>query len=140
MEMADALVITKADSDNKKKATQAAADYQHALHLFQAPASGWTTKVLTCSALENQGIDQVWESIIQYQNFTQARGFWESNRRQQNKTWLYECFNNLLQQEVNKSQSFNNGVSALEQKVENGSLSPYQGAKDLLSMFKKSSL
>ncbi len=137
MEMADTLVITKADGDNKKKASQAAADYQHALHLFQQPISGWTAKVLTCSALENQGIDTVWDSILHYENFTKAQGFWERNRRQQNKTWLYECFNNLLQQEVKKSQRLNNEVNVLEKKVEDGSMSAYQAAKDLLYMFRR---
>lgn len=137
MEMADALVITKADGDNKKKATQAAADYQHALHLFHAPASGLPTKVLTCSAYENLGIEAIWESILKYQQHTQTSGFWQMNRQQQNKSWLYECFNNLLQQEVRKSKALNEEVNSLEQKVATESLSPYQAAKVLLSKFRQ---
>jgi LAO/AO transport system kinase len=62
MEMADAIVITKADGENEKKAKQAQIEFQHALHLFQ-PTSFWNPKVLTSSAIEKKGIDEVWKVI-----------------------------------------------------------------------------
>jgi LAO/AO transport system kinase len=68
MEMADALVITKADGDNVKRAKEAQADYQHALHLFSDAASGWKPKVLTSSALENKGIKEVWDTILNFKD------------------------------------------------------------------------
>lgn len=138
MEMADALVITKADGENKKKAAMAVADYTHALHLFQLPASGWTARVMTCSAKENEGIAEVWDAIQQFETHTKLNGFFVQNRKQQNKTWLYDCFNHLLQQEVKKSQTLGAQVNELEKKVEAGSISAYQAAKEMLKKFKAS--
>ena len=61
MEMADGLAITKADGDNIQQATAAQSEYQHALHLYPTPASGWNPNVLTCSALTGTGIDEIWK-------------------------------------------------------------------------------
>jgi LAO/AO transport system kinase len=137
MEMADALVITKADGENKKKAAMAVADYTHALHLFQSPASGWTAKVMTCSAQENEGIGEVWNAIEQFEIHTKVNGFFLQNRKEQNKTWLYECFNHLLQQEIKRSQALGEQINNLEKKVESGSMSAYQAAKEMLKNFRK---
>lgn len=138
MEMADALVITKADGENKKKAVMAMADYTHALHLFQPSASAWTARVMTCSAQEDEGIAEVWDAILQYERHTKVNGFFLQNRKEQNKTWLYDCFNHLLQQEVKKSQTLGTQVKELEKKVEAGSISAYQAAKEMLKNFKES--
>lgn len=138
MEMADALVITKADGENKKKAAMAVADYTHALHLFQPPPSGWTARVMTCSAQENEGIASVWDTILQFEAHTKLNGFFLQNRKEQNKTWLYDCFSQLLQQEVKKSQTLGTQINDLEKKVEAGSISAYQAAKQMLKNFKES--
>lgn len=68
MEMADAVVITKADGDNIKRAKGAQADYQHALNLFTDNISGWKPKVLTSSALEHKGIKEVWAAILSFKD------------------------------------------------------------------------
>src|SRR5258708_11532500 len=90
MEMADGVVITKADGENEKRAQQAQAAYQHALHLFQLPESGWQPKVLTTSALERKGIDSAWEMIVNFHSFTSKNKFFDRNRKQQNLQWFYE--------------------------------------------------
>lgn len=136
MEMANAVVITKADGDNRAKATKAAADYQHALHLFQPPPHGWIPPVLTCSALENQGLPEVWRVINQYEARLKTTGWWLTNRKQQNKHWLQESFTNLIQQEVQRSPALREEFLAVEQRVSAGSLSPYHAASLLLQKFK----
>lgn len=137
MEMADALVITKADGENKKKAAMAAADYSHALHLFQPPASGWSPNVMTCSAQENEGITKIWDTIQQFETLTKSTGYFLENRKKQNKTWLYECFYHLLQQEVKHSKTLGTHMDTIEEQVESGAKSAYKAAQEMLINFKK---
>jgi LAO/AO transport system kinase len=133
----DELQGTKTDGDNKKNAAMAVADYTHALHLFQIPASGCTAKVMTCSAQENEGIAEVWNAILQFERHTTLNGYFQQNRKAQNKTWLYECFYHLLQLEIKRSQILSTQIKNLESQVESGSISAYQAAKDMLKNFRR---
>lgn len=137
MEMADALVITKADGDNKAKASKAAAEYQHALHLFQPPASGWLPQVLTCSALENTGIQEVNAMIRKYEQHAKASGFWEVNRQQQNTVWFHECFQHFLQSDLQRFQELKSTIAQLEQQVVSQEISSQQAARKLLLGYHK---
>lgn len=137
MEMADALVITKADGDNKAKATKAAAEYQHALHLFQTPVSGWRPHVFTCSALENTGLEQVWDVIEKHEQQTKASGFWNTNRQQQNKIWFHESFQHLLKNDINHFAELKTFIEKLEQQVVEQQISSQQAAQKLLSNYHK---
>ena len=80
LELADALVINKADGDSKALAAQAQQHYQNALHLLSNP-SFWTPKVVTCSALEDQGIDSIWTMITDFTALAQANGVWNQQRK-----------------------------------------------------------
>jgi LAO/AO transport system kinase len=83
MEMADAVVITKADSGNEKKAGAARSEFAKALHLLQAPESGWTTPVMTCSSVNGNGIDDIYTSIEKYKQFVVSSGYFSERRRKQ---------------------------------------------------------
>jgi len=96
MEMADALVITKADGDNENPAKVARRSYQNAMHLFQAQESSWIPKALLSSAYENKGIHEVWEMIQSYQLLTTTNGFIEKNRNDQEIYWFNESLKHLL--------------------------------------------
>ena len=74
MEMADALSITKADGDNLIKSKTAVGDYKHAIHLFPAKKNNWIPKVLTCSALENTGVQEIWNTIESFVNHCVTNG------------------------------------------------------------------
>jgi len=80
IEMADAIVINKADGDNQKRAREAKNQFRKALHLYPLAENNWSPEVLTCSALENVGIEEIWELIKKYQQNTTASGFFEKNR------------------------------------------------------------
>src|SRR5690606_10171443 len=67
IEIADTLVITKADGDNKKKSLWAKKEYERALHLFPLNENGWRPKVKTCSALENSGLEEIWQMIQEFE-------------------------------------------------------------------------
>lgn len=137
MEMADAIAITKADGDNVRNASEAQAEYQHALHLFPPSESGWTTNVLTCSALTNSGIAEVWKTIDQYKDQTQASGYFIENRKQQSIAWLHEYFDSLLKREIQRYPSLQKEKDTLEKNVAEQKLSPQAAASQLLEAYHK---
>ena len=89
MELAHALVITKADGDNCQKAKNAGLEYKSALHLFPAMENGWTPQVSTCSALENTGVGQILETITKFDAQMLSSGWKIKNRKDQNNYWLH---------------------------------------------------
>jgi LAO/AO transport system kinase len=135
MEMADAIVITKSDGDNERKATEAMAEYQHALHMSSSRSSMWNPKVLTCSALSNSGIDNVWKAIVEYESKTKLSGYFQNNRQQQNVAWLHDQFQYLLLNDFKKHKTLNNLKSQLEKEVSGNTLSSATAAKKLLDMY-----
>ena len=88
MELADALIITKADGDNLQKAKNAALEYKRALHLFPHMENGWSQQVSTCSALENIGILEIFEIINMFDTQMISSGWKIENRNKQNIYWL----------------------------------------------------
>ena len=89
MELADALIITKADGDNITNSKNAALAYKRALHLFPAMENGWTPKVSICSALENTGIENILDTITQFNDQMTTNRWKLNNREQQNIYWLH---------------------------------------------------
>ena len=89
MELADALIITKADGDNTVKAENAAMEYKRALHLFPAMENGWTPQASTCSALDNIGVSDIFETINKFDTQMLSSGWKNENREKQNIYWLH---------------------------------------------------
>ncbi len=96
MEMADALIITKADGTNIEKSKLAKAEYAHAMHLFPPTESNWIPKVLTCSSTENKGIKEVYALINKYKNFTTINNYFTLKRKQQQ----FELVKELLHSKI----------------------------------------
>jgi LAO/AO transport system kinase len=138
MEMADAVVITKADGDNLNHAIEAQAEYQHALHLTSSSESGWVPKVLTSSAMTGQGIDQVWKMINNYRDSMTSKGFFEAQRNRQQVAWFREYFHLLLNADLLKDPSMVSKQNELEQRIANLELSPYAAAQNLLKEYRQS--
>lgn len=132
MEMADALVITKADGDNIQRAREAQSEYQHALHLFEPAESGWNPKVMLASALTGNGVAEVWNLIEQYQQHMTASGYLDHNRSRQRITWFHEQFDQLLKQELTHA---NINIEKLEGEVRSNTLSSYAAARRLLDLY-----
>jgi LAO/AO transport system kinase len=135
MEMADGIVITKADGDNVKKAREAQAEYNHALHLFQPSESGWITKVLTSSALTNTGITEVWSMIEEYRQQTHASGYFIENRKRQSLTWFHAYFDSLLKRDLNRFSHLQKGKTQLERQVAEWKITPQAAAHQLLTQY-----
>jgi len=132
MEMADGIVITKADGENEKKAKQAQTEYQHALHLFQLAESGWQPKVLTTSALEKKGIEEVWKMIEAFRAFSVRNKFFQKNREHQNLLWFHENVDQLLKNKIFKSKTALNKVRSIEKKIIEGKITPSTAASEVV--------
>ncbi len=135
MEMADALVITKADGDNIKRAKEAQADYQHALNLFTDNASGWKPKVLTSSALIKEGIKEVWEVILSFKDLTSHSGHFDLHRKNQRITAFYESFDSLLKNNLSQFSEIQKKTATLEKDVADQKVSAHEAAQQLLELY-----
>ncbi len=133
MEMADGVVITKADGDNRKRASQAQSDYQHALHLLPKAPSGWVPKVLITSALEKKGLKETWQMIEKYREFCTANGYFDQQRKDQNQAWFHESIENQLKLKVTRS--LKEKMNAFEQLVVSGSISPGRASRKIVEEF-----
>ncbi|MGA0559085.1 methylmalonyl Co-A mutase-associated GTPase MeaB [Larkinella sp. VNQ87] len=134
MELADAIAITKADGDNAAAADRARIDYQNALHLFPPTTSNWILPVLTCSALQNRGIPELWQIITDHQNRLTHSGHRDQNRQQQNLNWLYSTIRQQLESRFYQQPGMPERLTELEEAVRKGELLPLQAARQLLDL------
>jgi len=137
MEMADAVVITKADGDNQLATKKAVVEYQNALHLFPPTENGWYPQVKTCSALENRGLDEVWTMIERFIQHVQLSGFFQQNRRQQSLEWMHSLIRFALEEQFYQHPEVLQQLSNVESEVENEKWLPIKAATYLLSIFKQ---
>ena len=135
MELADAIVINKADGANRIAARQAQQAYQNALQLFQPPDSGVPVRVLTCSAQHQEGIAAVWDTVQQYQRLTQASGYFQQKREQQNLRWMHRLLQDYLQKQFWHHPSLVSVRPAVERQVRLGELTAQQGAQRLIDAY-----
>jgi LAO/AO transport system kinase len=132
MEMADAVVINKADGDYQGAARQARVSYGQALRLFPLAASGWRPEVLTCSALQDEGLDRVWDSLQRYQTHTQQNGHWQRRREQQAIQWMEETIQHLMDQAFHQDPVVREALPDIQAAVGKGQQSPTQAAEALM--------
>jgi len=135
MEMADGVVINKADGDNIERANLAAGHFRNALHLFPLPDSGWSPKVLTYSGRFNTGIAEIWKMIDDYVAFTKANGYFDAKRNEQTKYRMYESIHQILYQSFYQHPTVERLLPQLEQRVLNNEISPFTAAKQLIDLF-----
>ncbi len=135
MEMADSIVINKADSGNEDAAKRAMAEYKNALHLFPPTESGWIPKVSTCSAFHNKGIPEVWEIVDEYVRHTKAKGYFEQQRKEQANYWLNESIHQELHQAFYGDSELKSKLERFRTQVQEGKISSYKAAKDLMKEF-----
>ena len=125
MEMADGIVINKADGSNIDKAKLAAAQFRNALHLFPAPDSGFY----------NLGVKEIWDMIYQYIDFVKENGYFEYRRNEQSKYWMYESINEQLRDSFYHNAKIESMLSEKEQQVLGGNLTSFVAAKTLLDTY-----
>lgn len=132
MELCDAIVINKADGDNKARAEMAMREYANALHLFPPAPSGWTPRSMTCSAIEEKGIAEVWSMIEEYRQFSTSNGYFSENRRRQLRLRFGEAVHGMLYSSFFNSSQIKEEYARLEQEILSEKISPYKAATDLI--------
>ncbi|MCG8319328.1 MAG: methylmalonyl Co-A mutase-associated GTPase MeaB [Cytophagales bacterium] len=140
MEMADGIAITKADGENMNAAKKAKAAYQNALHLFPAAESGWSAKVVTCSANENTGIREIWQLIKDYGKKVKQNGYWQERRNRQNVAWMYEGIDEYLRTGFFNHPAIKSELGKITKQVENGQISALKAANHLTQIFEQKSI
>lgn len=137
MEMADGIVINKADGNNIEKAKLAQNHFKNALHLFPTPESGWTTQVLTYSGYYEIGIVEVWNMIDEYIAFVEKNGYFQYRRNEQSKYWMYETINDKLKSNFYNNTDVQKELSTCEQQVLNSQITPFAAANKVLKSYFK---
>ena len=137
MEMADAIAINKADGSNLEKAKLAVTEFSRALHLYPPKANGWIPKVLKCSATENTGIQEIWEVVETFVQQNKENGFFEENRKNQNKNWFLQTVDDKIKLFFHQKASFKSEQEKLLKAIEDNKMSPFYAAKVLLDKITK---
>ncbi len=135
IEMAHAIVITKADGSNMLNAEKAKRDYENALHLYPPMDSGWIPKVLLCSSKNNAGIDEIWDTILEYKKLAAGNDFYYKHRRNQSRYWLYETINQNLKDNFYRSDQIQKLLKKYEEQVKNDNISAFSAARLLLNEY-----
>ena len=135
MEMADAIIINKADGDNIKKANLAKVEFERALHLFPTKKSGWIPTTSTCSALIQDGIPEIWQTIEQFIALTKGNNYFFENRAAQNQYWMLETINEQLKTNFYNNTEIQKILDTTKKAVQNSEISPFAAAQELLNVY-----
>jgi LAO/AO transport system kinase len=136
MEMADAIVINKAEGANKLRAEQAKTAFQRAMQLYPPKENEWIPQVYTCSATAGTGIKEIWDLIVSYFKVNKGNGFFQIKRQEQNKYWLLQTVNELLKQDFYQNKKIKKHLNRMLNEVAANKKSPFSAAEELLGMQK----
>lgn len=134
VEMADAIVINKADGENIKAAREAKLEFNRALHLYPAKESGWKPTVKLCSALLDEGIEDIWKMISDFRKETEGSGYFLKNRQEQNKFWMYQTINDYLKSRFYENPEIKKALREQIKLIEENKTTAFAAAKFLLSL------
>jgi LAO/AO transport system kinase len=135
MEMADTIAITKTDGINKLIAERTKVEFQTALHLFPPSSSGWRPNVLTCSSVENTGIEEIWDSITSYVRMTKSSGWFEERRKQQEVIRMHDTIIENLKSSFYSKEEIKLMSADLERQLYDGTITSYKAAWNMLNKY-----
>ncbi len=133
VELAHALVINKADGDGERMASATQSQYQSALSLLRSE-SHWSVEVRKCSALRNQGIDDIWAMVKRFVEITTENGFFEHQRTGQNLDWMRQLVRDMLDARLASSEAVRSQLPGLEEAVEQQRMTPFNAARQVLEL------
>ncbi|WP_347924899.1 methylmalonyl Co-A mutase-associated GTPase MeaB [Pontimicrobium sp. SW4] len=134
IEMADAIVINKADGDNLKRAKLAKVEFTRALHLYPEKESSWSPPVSMCSALNNEGVENVWTMIMKYINITIKNNYFPKKRQEQNKFWLLQTIEEQLKFDFYNNKTIKIELQKQLKLIEESKTTPFTAAEELLKL------
>lgn len=133
LEIADAIVINKADGNNKGPATRAAAEYRSALRLFRPQSASWSPRVEIMSALEEEGLDRVWAMIEEHHSVLSTSNELSRKRQRQVVSWYWTMIEDGLKQQILEQPDIARMTRELESAVARGQTTPTDGARQVLA-------
>jgi LAO/AO transport system kinase len=134
IELADLIVVNKADGDLKAAAKRSAADYQHALRMLRSPTAGWTPEVTTCSAQTGDGVTGIWDIVERFNRAVGPQGI-ARRRAEQARAWMWNEVGETLLTELRRHPEVKRLVGGLERDVEAGRSTPAAAARHMLEAF-----
>ena len=134
-ELADALLVNKADGDNKLFAEVARNEYERALHYLRPATEGWQTHAYTCSAVTGEGIDKIWSVIEDFRKQTTESGVFESRRQSQTLDWVHAMLDEHLHTLFLKHSGVVEALPRIEKSVSDGTMPPTAAVNKLISIF-----
>jgi LAO/AO transport system kinase len=139
MELADAVVINKADSANRERAEAMRAEYARVVHHLSPATEGWTTPVRTCSALTGDGLADLWSTMRDFQETTGKSGVFAARRRTQLLEWMTGMMDEQLRHLFLHDARVKKHLPSLEKKVLEGSMTAVQAVHQLLDAYQRKS-
>ncbi|WP_028584324.1 methylmalonyl Co-A mutase-associated GTPase MeaB [Desulfogranum mediterraneum] len=134
LEVADAIVVNKADGDNITRAKLAKKQYETALHLVTPSSPNWAPPVMTCSALEEKGLNEVWETITQHKKVMSATGELDEKRKEQALSWMWFLVKEGLETWFYNNEKIKDVLPGIRDSVETGKKAPTRAADELVSI------
>ena len=135
IERADAVVITKADGKNRKKAELAEQEMKESLMFHRPPESGWTPRTYSCSSLTGYGISEIWQCVAEYEKLCRENGYFAKKRRVQAKYRLREALEQSLEDSFYENPTIKETLGEVEKDVMGGKTDPYTAAAALLDLY-----
>src|SRR6056297_3857632 len=139
MEIADAIIINKAEGDNRPRADLARKQYQNALHLLKPKSRNWIVPVLLCSALKQEGINETWQTVCDFAATMQENGEFEQKRRLQASDWMWAQVMDELKTLFMTDKNVAPLIDPLQTAVSTGTTTPGAAARRLLEAFRRHS-
>ena len=136
LEVADAIVINKADGDNINRAEMARKEYEAALHMLMPASPNWAVPVLTCSSTEQRGIDKIWETVLAHKTALTQTGEMTEKRKSQALDWMSFLLDEGLRQWFYTDPRVTETLPRLRQNAADGLISPAAAADYLLDYLK----
>ncbi len=137
MEFADTIIVNKADGDNVQSAKMAKRQYDDVLHILSNASKGWTPKAMTCSALNNEGVNEFVDVLFEHNKIVSGNGYLESKRREQRKEWMWNIIQNVLQSMFRRNKSVSTLLEEIEEKILSDKIPPTKAAGLILDEFIK---
>ena len=137
MELADAIVVNKADGANQMRAQTTRADYEQFLHYLRPSTEGWTSRACTCSALTREGIPEVWGMVEDFMRNVRDSGVLAERRRRQALSWVHSMVEDHLLRRFYEDPGVAAEMPGIEERVERGELAATQAALELLALYER---
>jgi LAO/AO transport system kinase len=137
MELADAILINKADGNNILKANATRVEYDRILHYLRPATEGWETKAYTCSAVAETGINEMWNVVMNFIENVKVSGVFAERRKQQTLSWVYSMVEDHITQKFYRCEAVVRERGPVEEKVVSGILSATDAAAELINLYER---